>query len=154
MEPNPKQIVVIGYDVCGPRYSAARTRDPGPELQRLLAVLPAAATVLDIGCGGGFPVTAALSRHASVTGVDISPVQIEEARKRLPTVRFIAGDIMSQAFEPSSRKTCARCSKNTGSFRNAVSSSPKQPAHTTAGIGTPQVRWREMHQSGRVSIIW
>jgi hypothetical protein len=31
---------------------------------------------------------------------------------------------------------------------------PRQaPSHTTAGIGTPQVRWREMHQSGRVSII-
>ena len=28
------------------------------------------------------------------------------------------------------------------------------PAQTTAGIGTPHVRCREMHQSGRVSIIW
>ena len=24
------------------------------------------------------------------------------------------------------------------------------PRHTSAGIGTPQARWREMHQSGRV----
>ena len=29
----------------------------------------------------------------------------------------------------------------------------KQGRQTTVGIGTPQVRWREMHQSGRPSII-
>src|SRR5271155_4529400 len=28
-----------------------------------------------------------------------------------------------------------------------------QSAHLTAGIGTPHARWREMHQSGRVSVM-
>jgi SAM-dependent methyltransferase len=102
VEPNPKQIVIAGYDRCGPLYNAARAHDSSPELERLVEVLPPQATALDIGCGGGFPVTAALARKASVTGVDISCVQIEEARKRLPSVRFIVGDIMSQNFEPSS----------------------------------------------------
>jgi SAM-dependent methyltransferase len=102
VELDPKQIVTAGYDTCGPRYNAARARDPSPELQRLLGVLAPGAGVLDIGCGGGVPVTAALARRASVTGVDISTVQIEEARKRLPDVRVIVGDIMSQEFEPAS----------------------------------------------------
>jgi SAM-dependent methyltransferase len=102
VEPNPKQIVTVGYDTCGPRYNAARAGDPSPELQRLLAVLAPGASVLDIGCGGASPVTARLAREAGVTGVDISPVQIEEARKRLPGATFIVGDIMSQEFERSS----------------------------------------------------
>jgi len=62
-------------DACGSQYNTVRTHDPSPELQGLLRLLPPAATVLDIGCGGGFPVTAALAGQARVTGVDISAVQ-------------------------------------------------------------------------------
>jgi SAM-dependent methyltransferase len=92
VQEDPKKIVRDGYDSCGLRYNAARAHDPSPELGALLEVLPSNASVLDIGCGGGQPVAATLLRQAAVTGVDISPVQIEEARRRLPSAQLIVGD--------------------------------------------------------------
>jgi SAM-dependent methyltransferase len=44
--------------------------------------LPAAARVLDIGCGVGRWSRLLAARGADVTGVDISPTMIEEARRR------------------------------------------------------------------------
>ncbi len=102
MSADPREIVRRGYDACGPRYNRARARDPSPELARLLAVLPSGARALDIGCGGGIPVTAALARVAEVVGVDVSPVQIREARARVPQARFVLGDIMTLEFEAGS----------------------------------------------------
>jgi SAM-dependent methyltransferase len=99
---DPKEIVAAGYDACGPRYAASRGGTVPPPLERLLDSLPESARVLEIGCGGGFPVTAALARRADVTAVDLSSVMVETARRRLPDVRFIAGDIMKQEFAPGS----------------------------------------------------
>jgi len=48
------------------------------------------------------PVTSALAQHASVVGVDISEVQVEQARSRVPKATILHGDIMTQSFEPSS----------------------------------------------------
>lgn len=103
MQKDPKDVVRNGYDACGPRYNTSRIRDPSPELlHALIAALPANAEVLDIGCGAGHPVSTALSRKASITGVDISPVQIAEARNNLPDARLIVGDIATQEFDDAS----------------------------------------------------
>lgn len=99
---DPKQIVVAGYDECSTRYSAARAEDTSPALARLLEVLPAGAAVLDIGCGAGVPVTAALARVAAVIGVDISRAQLEQARRNVPQARLVLDDIMITEFAPSS----------------------------------------------------
>jgi len=99
---NPKQIVSRGYDLCGPAYNRERVLDPKPELALLIDALPASARVLDIGCGGGVPVTMTLARHASVVGVDISAGQVAQARDRVPTATVIHGDIMAQSFAPGS----------------------------------------------------
>jgi SAM-dependent methyltransferase len=48
------------------------------------------------------PVTSTLAHHASVVGVDISAVQVEQARSRVPKATIIHGDIIGQSFEPSS----------------------------------------------------
>jgi len=50
--------------------------------------------VLDVGCGCGVPVAQDLSDagHA-VTGIDISGVQIERARRLVPAGTFVAADI-------------------------------------------------------------
>lgn len=98
---NSKQIVREGYDACGTTYNEARALDPSPELNCLLNELPPLARVLDIGCGGGVPVTAVLAERATVIGVDISEVQIAQARSQVPKATFILGDIMSQEFTPS-----------------------------------------------------
>ncbi len=97
-----KRIVTAGYDRCGPRYNEARSSEGSPELESLLGDLPAGADVLDVGCGGGSPVTRALSERCALTGVDISPVQVEEARRRMPGARFIAADIMTLHFDAES----------------------------------------------------
>ena len=99
---DPKEIVRRGYDTCAPLYNSSRTGDPGLVLGPLIDALPANAEVLDIGCGGGRPVGTTLLRYASVTGVDISPVQIAEARRVLPDARLIVGDITSLEFDEAS----------------------------------------------------
>jgi cyclopropane fatty-acyl-phospholipid synthase-like methyltransferase len=50
--------------------------------------------VLDLGCGCGIPATALLANRFSVTGVDLSPVQVERARQLVPTARFYCADMM------------------------------------------------------------
>jgi len=55
--------------------------------------------VLDLGCGCGVPATAILAERFSVTGVDISPVQIERARRLVPAAKFFCQD-MSEADFP------------------------------------------------------
>ena len=53
-----------------------------------------------------------------------------------------------QASAPYSSKTAAARSTSPG-----VSSASPHVVQSTAGIGTPQARWREMHQSGRLTIM-
>ena len=93
-----KDFVARGYDRCGNAYNAARGDLPPPWLTLLFDRLTEGATVLDIGCGGGVPVTRALASRYVVTGVDISARQIERARRNLPHTRFLHGDIMAQEF--------------------------------------------------------
>lgn len=66
-------------------WDAERVRLFGPdvELRALAALLDSAWTVADLGCGTGI-VAAALAPHvARVVGVDASPFQLKEARRRL-----------------------------------------------------------------------
>ena len=58
--------------------------------------------VLDLGCGCGVPATAILAERFSVTGVDISPVQIERARQLVPAGRFLCQDMSEADFPPES----------------------------------------------------
>jgi ubiquinone/menaquinone biosynthesis C-methylase UbiE len=64
-----------------------------PWHDRFIAALPAAATVLDLGCGSGSPVarySAECGLH--VTGVDSSPTLISLCRQRLPAHEWLVGD--------------------------------------------------------------
>lgn len=57
-------------------------------------------SVLDAGCGNG-ALTADLAKHCrSVVGIDISPENIEQARKRTKA-EFICGDITKYSFDRS-----------------------------------------------------
>ncbi len=49
--------------------------------------------VLDLGCGCGVPSAAILAERFDVTGVDISPVQIERGRRLVPAARFLCEDM-------------------------------------------------------------
>jgi cyclopropane fatty-acyl-phospholipid synthase-like methyltransferase len=53
---------------------------------------------LDIGCGCGLPATKLLSETFEVTGIDISAVQVERARRLVPSARFVCADIAEARF--------------------------------------------------------
>jgi SAM-dependent methyltransferase len=94
-----KALVRRSYDRCADAYAARRARTPPPELRALADLLPPDARVLDIGCGAGVPITAALAARFQVTGVDISEEQLARARVLVPSARFLLGDVMTVDFE-------------------------------------------------------
>jgi SAM-dependent methyltransferase len=89
-------LVRRGYDALSYRYRADDAEDGnyGPWLAALRTRIPAGAAVLDLGCGNGIPVARHLAAagHA-VTGVDISQVQTQRARRLVPAATFLHADI-------------------------------------------------------------
>jgi SAM-dependent methyltransferase len=103
---DPKRIVAQGYDAISERYLAWSGLRPSPTRLRYLALalelIPAGSDVLELGCGAGIPMTAALADGRSVTGVDISATQVEAARRNVPSATFIQADMTALNFEPAS----------------------------------------------------
>ena len=97
-----RALVRVAYDSCAAAYSESRMAGVHPELDLLLESLEDGASVLDIGCGAGVPVTRALSGRFAVTGVDISGEMVRRARANVPGASFIHGDIASVEFPDSS----------------------------------------------------
>lgn len=54
--------------------------------------------VLDVGCGPGIVIAAALARVARPTGMDIAPGMLAEARRRHPGVELIEADAVAIPF--------------------------------------------------------
>ena len=100
-----RDVVRRGYDALSYHY---RSDDAGdgqyaPWLADLHRRLPAAAAVLDLGCGCGVPVARFLADAGHhVTGVDISDVQIERARRLVPTGTFLRADATRLDLPPAS----------------------------------------------------
>ena len=94
---DPKRVVADGYDQIADRYldwsalrpSAARLRG----LAMADAAIPAGAEVLELGCGAGVPMSAALARGRQLTGVDLSAEQIRRARRNVPGATFLQADL-------------------------------------------------------------
>ena len=102
---DPKQIVAQGYDQVADAYAQLEHTATWPRmrwLDKLLAVLPASAAVLDLGCGSGDPADIALAHQHQVTGVDISEAQIIKARQNVPSGTFLHADLGSISFPPAS----------------------------------------------------
>lgn len=75
-------------------YSGDGWVDEAVWLDRFAAGLPAGATILDVGCGSGWPIGAALlERGHQVTGVDASPGLIAHAQATLPAGVWSVGDM-------------------------------------------------------------
>src|SRR5437867_9552734 len=92
--PDPKAIVRDGYDRVSQSYRGdALELDPQSGyahwLRRLTPRIAPGARVLDLGCGNGIPVARELAERYRVTGVDLSPVQIDRARALVPDARFV-----------------------------------------------------------------
>ena len=90
------QIVADGYDAMGETFAAWREQiagDPRDEwADELAARLEDGARVLELGCGAGSPETRRLAQRFAVTGVDISPRQVERARAAVPEAEFACAD--------------------------------------------------------------
>ncbi|MBP0462467.1 class I SAM-dependent methyltransferase [Roseomonas sp. PWR1] len=88
------------------RHGPAWARDRGDAvtfeaawLARFLALLPPAGRVLDIGCGSGAPIAAAIAAAGHrVTGLDASPTLLALARARLPQAEWIEADMRAMAL--------------------------------------------------------
>jgi len=101
MSANPADLVRSGYNALSRHY---RGDDDTPHkydswLAGLRDRLPERGQILDIGCGCGVPVSRDLTAAGhQVTGVDISDVQIERARRLVPGATFIRADATEMNF--------------------------------------------------------
>src|SRR5688500_16020611 len=105
MRDRRKEIVAAGYDRLAATYlewGREVTVDPRERmLEAFMSRLPDGARVLDLGCGAGLPSTRHLASRFRVVGVDISPVQLELARRNVPAAEFVEGDITVADFADS-----------------------------------------------------
>jgi SAM-dependent methyltransferase len=69
----------------------------------LADLLPARATVADLGCGAGIPATRELTGHGlRVVGVDFSAVQLARARRLVPAAGLVRADMTALYLRPAS----------------------------------------------------
>lgn len=93
--------IIDHYERHAREWDADRNRHAGlwndkPWHDRFIAELPQAASVLDLGCGSGYPVARHMAeRGLRVTGVDSSPTLISLCRQRLPDHEWLTGDMRS-----------------------------------------------------------
>jgi SAM-dependent methyltransferase len=90
------QLVADGYDVIGETFAEWREQGSGDPRRvwedKLVSRLADGVRVLELGCGGGAPETKRLAQRFAVTGVDISPKQIERAQAAVHRAEFICAD--------------------------------------------------------------
>jgi SAM-dependent methyltransferase len=100
------QLVADGYDAIGETFAEWREQaigDPRRDWEdKLVSRLPDGARVLELGCGGGAPETKRLAQRFAVTGVDISPRQVERAREAVPNAEFLCADFTELELPASS----------------------------------------------------
>jgi SAM-dependent methyltransferase len=103
---DPKKIVAEGYDRVFERHSrwasGVRTEERARYISVLLRQLPPHAKVLELGCGVGLTTTQKLAERFAVTGVDISPKQIAQARQHVPAAEFVCADMTGSDFSTAS----------------------------------------------------
>ncbi|UFH53407.1 class I SAM-dependent methyltransferase [Spirosoma sp. KNUC1025] len=99
---DPKRIVQQGYDRLGHRYRTHYEQENPHRYEDLLRtfiqVLSPNADVLELGCADGIPTAQYLSQYVNYQGVDISPIQINLARRNAPSAHFEVADMAALVF--------------------------------------------------------
>lgn len=68
-------------------------------MERFVSGFPEGASILDIGCGSGEPISRFfVERGFAVTGIDSSPSLIAMCRTRFPTQRWLVGDMREMSI--------------------------------------------------------
>ena len=94
-----RAFVARGYDACGDAYNSDRATNAAAVLDVLIERLPAAAHVLDLGCGAGVPITRALAERCdTVVGADISRQQARRAHAAVPAASIVTADMSAWPF--------------------------------------------------------
>jgi predicted TPR repeat methyltransferase len=86
-----------GFDAIGIQYDEVFPHKEGQirTVEQLLERVSAGARVLDLGCGTGVPTARQLvDGGCEVTGVDISEVMLEQARRNVPEATLLQRDIV------------------------------------------------------------
>ncbi|TDE13500.1 class I SAM-dependent methyltransferase [Jiangella asiatica] len=102
---DPKATVRRGYDAVSRAYRAddAQSGRYGTWADELSTQLPGRGRVLDLGCGNGVPMARDLTAKGfHVTGVDFSAVQVERARRLVPSATFVQADATEVEFPAAS----------------------------------------------------
>lgn len=89
--------VSASYDVIADAWQRSRAAGAFRErllIERLVSPLSPKARVLDLGCGGGEPISRFLSKAGfGVVGVDASPRLLDYASRAVPRATFVVGDM-------------------------------------------------------------
>lgn len=97
----PAENIVSLYQRHGLAWARDRVRQPAETvwLDRFCALMPAAGTVLDLGCGVGRPVARDLvDRGFGVVGIDTAPEMLAVCREQLPGQEFLLADMRTLAL--------------------------------------------------------
>ncbi len=108
-----RDLVRRGYDEVSLAYrgddsqaASSSAEDVGRYagwVAELAGLLPAGATVADLGCGAGIPATRELTGQGlRVLGVDFSAVQLARARRLVPSASLVRADITALRLRPAS----------------------------------------------------
>lgn len=97
-----KKAVKDGYNQIAELYSLRRLSKKQLNydyFDKIIHHFPAKGKLLDLGCGGGIPVSSYFfERGFGVTGVDISSEMIEISRKNIPAGKFFVSDMLDCKF--------------------------------------------------------
>lgn len=93
-----------GYEMVAAEFLAGRGRAPSTavgtrQVRDWARTLPPGATVIDLGCGTGFPITKVLvDEGLKVYGVDASPSLVEAFRHNLPEAPVVCESVVESSF--------------------------------------------------------
>src|SRR5215472_11375865 len=82
------------------RRGSGRSKGVGVnEVRKWARTLPHAASVIDLGCGPGFPITEILvAEGMNVFGVDAAPSFVEAFRRNLPNIPVVCEPVQESRF--------------------------------------------------------
>ncbi len=80
------------YDAIAVEYDRSRDR-PWPEVVEFAESLPSRSLIADLGCGGGRHAKVLAGKGHRVVGLDASERLLAIARRKLPQVPFVRGDL-------------------------------------------------------------
>src|SRR6266571_2882484 len=93
-----------GYEGVAVEFLAGRGRAPSTAIgaravRDWARTLPSGATVIDLGCGSGLPITKVLvSEGLNVYGIDASQSFVEAFRRNLPEIPVACESVMDSSF--------------------------------------------------------